>query len=74
MNVTAKNKYMNNKELSHLQVYLIVLIIAIFIYIGFVFVWDQTSPNYKPENFIDSEVKTPDNSRDWFIRRKNGVN
>lgn len=50
----------------------VLLMVALgLLYLGFVWVWDLTSLNYKPSDFVDSAVKTP--ATHFFQRRANGV-
>lgn len=48
-------------------------VILVLFYLGWIQVWKATSPNYQPTDFIDSQVKTPENPADWFKRRLGGV-
>jgi hypothetical protein len=42
-------------------------------YVVFVFIWNVSSDKVKPANFLDLEVKTPVYTKDWLIRRADGL-
>lgn len=58
-----------NSQLKYLGV---IIIVNFFIYILIIQIWKFTSTSYLPSNFLDSEVKLPDSSNEWFDRRENG--
>ena len=61
------------KSVSVLKFTIIALITSFLLYVLAVFVWNQTSTQYKPLNPLDFGVKTPPQAADFLIRRVNGV-
>lgn len=61
------------KELPIWKIAAITIGGAILAYLIAMLVWTKTSNTYKPTDFLDSQVKTPVEREDWFIRRKNGI-
>jgi uncharacterized membrane protein len=60
------------------KVHQLVLFFGVFVfimlgYVAMVQLWDLTSSNYKPENWLDSNVKLPEDKDDWFTRRQNAL-
>ena len=66
-----KVKMKEGKPFKTLYFILISIVLSVLVYILMVFVWDTTSPNYKPENFLDLSVKTPIHNDEFLIRGKN---
>jgi len=58
---------------THWKILLSLLIGMSMLYIVFIQLWKLTSSEYLPSNFLDSEVKIPENRQDWFDRRKHGI-
>jgi uncharacterized membrane protein len=57
----------------HIKIILIILLIMSLIYITFIQLWQITSTEYLPTNFLDTETKLPEDNRDWFLRRQRGI-
>lgn len=57
---------------NHLKIVLPILLIMFLIYIVFIQVWQITSSEYLPTNFLDTKTKLPEDNRDWFLRRQTG--
>lgn len=57
---------------SYIRLVVVVMVLLFVLYLGFLFIWRSTSVEYLPSNRLDSEVKTPAGSKEWFERRKNG--
>lgn len=57
---------------THLKIVIVVMLVMTVLYLGMIQIWESTSEDYLPTNNIDSEVKTPENNDDWFVRRKKG--
>ena len=61
------------KSVSVLKLTIVALITSFLLYVLAVFIWNQTSTQYKPLNSLDFGVKTPPQAEDFLIRRVNGV-
>jgi len=67
---------MNNKQEKEIKTWKLILIIFVCMittYLLLVQIWDSTSEEVKPKNFLDLQVKTPVHRDDWFTRNENGV-
>lgn len=56
--------------------YILFLLAFIGLFVFYIFlirIWAWTSTEYKPENFLDSNVKLPADQQEWFLRRKNAT-
>ncbi|MFW5702724.1 MAG: DUF2085 domain-containing protein [Candidatus Dojkabacteria bacterium] len=60
-------------KLHQLWVFFVVFLFVIISYIGFIQVWDATSEQYLPSNWLDSQIKLPADTEDWFVRRENAI-
>lgn len=58
---------------AYVRVIVGILLVMIVIYVVFIQLWNVTSSGYLPSNFIDSEVKIPQDRREWFDRRRHGI-
>ena len=61
------------KTISVFKLTLVSLLISFVMYLLAVFIWNQTSTQYKPLNQLDFGVKIPPLAEDFLIRRVNGV-
>jgi len=65
-----KNKrYLHNPIFVSFLTFFTMLLFYVFL----VWIWDTTSVEYKPANFLDLEVKTPVYQEDWLKRREGGL-
>jgi uncharacterized membrane protein len=67
----AEKKVSAKKPLATWKIILIASAISFLFYVVAVFVWDRTSPNNRPENWLDFGVKIPVNQQDFLLRSKN---
>lgn len=58
---------------NHLRIVLLIIPVMFLLYIVFIQVWQITSTEYLPSNFLDTETKLPEDNRDWFLRRQRGI-
>lgn len=58
---------------NHIKIVLFIISVMLPIYIVFIRVWQITSTEYMPTNFLDTETKLPEDNRDWFLRRQRGI-
>ena len=65
-------KSKTSKNISKLTYFGVALVGLLVFYIGLIGIWDVTSKNYDPENILDSNVKLPEDSNEWFVRRQHG--
>jgi len=66
-------EYTVEKTLKNWMVAVGVFMVSLPLYLGFVAMWNVSSNEYLPTNIIDSEVKTPARTSQWFVRRANGL-
>lgn len=57
----------------HLEIIAGILFVMVVVYLVLIQLWSMTSGEYSPSNFIDSEVKIPQDRKEWFDRRRHGV-
>ena len=69
--VNIKTEKTKVKTINIIQLTIILVVFSSLLYILAVFIWNQTSINYRPENFLDFAVKIPALASDFLIR---GVN
>ncbi len=69
-----QNSKKENRKLFFVSgAFLRIFVLLFAFYIILVGIWDLTSEKYEPTNVLDSEVKLPKDSDEWFLRRKNAV-
>ena len=68
---TLEKKNQAKRPLAIWQIVIISAVLSALFYILAVFIWDRTSPNYRPANWLDFAVKTPVLQQDFLIRGKN---
>ncbi len=64
---------LSNDAKQTLKITLAGLVLMVSSYVVFVFIWNVTSDKVKPTNFLDLEVKTPTYTKDWLVRRADGL-
>ena len=69
--VNIKTEKTKVKTINIIQLTIILVVFSSLLYVLAVFIWNQTSINYRPENFLDFAVKIPALASDFLIR---GVN
>lgn len=58
---------------SNWRVVLSLVLLMIVVYIFFIHIWQKTSTEFVPSNWIDSEIRIPADREEWFVRRRNGI-
>lgn len=69
INVKHKNGYDENNW----KIVLSSVTFMVIIYLLFIQIWQMTSKEFVPSNYIDSEVRIPGDKEKWFVRRQNGI-
>jgi hypothetical protein len=64
---------LNKETKSQIKLVATGFAVMLLVYLLFIQLWDLTSLNYKPANFLDLEVKTPADSSTWLNRREHGI-
>lgn len=68
-----KGEKHKGKKLSLVWFVIASMLISLLTYILMVFIWDKTSPSYKPLNFLDWGVRTPAQNEEFIDRGKDAL-
>jgi hypothetical protein len=72
-NITSVKEKLKHKSISNWIVIPLVMVIMTVLYLILIQIWNLTSPNYPPVNFLDWAVKTPATVEGWLQRGRDSM-